>query len=241
MSRSAPYQPLLLRILHGVSGILVIAAITTGFLVYNTFDRRFGKLPIPAIGEIQDIHGTLALCFLLVLPAFAVYSFHAGYKRLLQPDSLQNLTVFGRPSWWVSLQRIANTLMLIASVLAVISGRMMKEEWLPSGELNHIWYFFHLGAWAIMVCCLAIHLLMSSKVGGVPLLISMFSLKVRPEDSPTKWSSRFRSWLSNFPPNLRVQINHLMENNLSLTIIEVIVLVGIFVAFILPLFFSGNE
>lgn len=241
MSSSAPYQPLLLRIIHNVSGILVIAAIITGFLVYNSYDGRFGKLPISAIEEIQDIHGTLALFFLLVLPVFALYSFHAGYKRLVQPDSLRNLTVFGRPSWWVSLQRIANTLMVIASVLAVISGRMMKEEWLPSGELNHIWYFFHLGAWAVMVCCLAIHLLMSSKVGGVPLLISMFSLNVRPEDSPNKWSNRFRSWLSNFPPNFRVQINHLIENNLALTIIEVIVLVGIFVAFILPLFFSGNE
>ncbi|QSJ20385.1 cytochrome b/b6 domain-containing protein [Nostoc sp. UHCC 0702] len=241
MSRSVPYQPLLLRILHGVSGILVSAAIITGFLVYNTYDRRFGKLPIPAIGEIQDIHGTLALFFLLVLPVFALYSFHAGHKRLLQPDSLRNLTVFGRPSWWVSLQRIANTLMLIASVLAVISGRMMKEEWLPTGELNHIWYFFHLGAWAVMVCCLAIHLLMSSKVGGVPLLISMYSLKVRPEDSPTKWSSRFRDWLSSLQANFRVQINYLIHNNLSLTIIEIIVLGGIFVAFILPLFFSASE
>ncbi|MFM5981538.1 MAG: cytochrome b/b6 domain-containing protein, partial [Sphaerospermopsis kisseleviana] len=47
MTRSAPYQPLLLRIIHGVNGILVIAAIITGFLVYNTFDQRFGKLPIP--------------------------------------------------------------------------------------------------------------------------------------------------------------------------------------------------
>ena len=89
MSSSAPYQPLLLRILHGISGILVITAIITGFLVYNTFDQRFGKIPIPKIEPIQDIHGTVALCFLLLLPAFALYSFHAGEKRLLQPDSLQ--------------------------------------------------------------------------------------------------------------------------------------------------------
>ena len=44
MSRSAPYQPLLLRILHGVSGILVIAAIITGFLVYNTYDRQIWEI-----------------------------------------------------------------------------------------------------------------------------------------------------------------------------------------------------
>ncbi|MCC5618852.1 cytochrome b/b6 domain-containing protein, partial [Nostoc sp. CHAB 5836] len=47
MPRSVPYQPLLLRILHGASGILAIAAIITGFLVYNTYDRRFGKIPFP--------------------------------------------------------------------------------------------------------------------------------------------------------------------------------------------------
>ncbi len=61
MSRSVPYQPLLLRILHGVSGILAIAAIITGFLVYNTFDGRFGKILIPRISAIIDIHGTFAV------------------------------------------------------------------------------------------------------------------------------------------------------------------------------------
>ncbi|MGV0107203.1 hypothetical protein NSTCB13_06062 [Nostoc sp. DSM 114160] len=53
MTRSAPYQPLLLRILHGLSGILVIAAIITGFLVYNTYDRRFGGISFPQIGDIH--------------------------------------------------------------------------------------------------------------------------------------------------------------------------------------------
>ncbi|MEA5553357.1 cytochrome b/b6 domain-containing protein [Anabaena cylindrica UHCC 0172] len=235
MTRSAPYQPLLLRLLHGVSGILVIAAIISGFLVYNSFDKRFGKIPIPKIDPIQDIHGTVGLFFLILLPAFALYSFHAGKKRLLQADSIQKLTQVGKPIWWVSLQRLANTLMLIASVLAVTSGRMMKEEWLPIGELDHIWYSFHLIAWVIMVCCLAIHVLMSSKVGGAPLLLSMLSWKFRPEESPKNWYSRFRSWLSNFRNNFQ------NENNLSLKIIEAIVLIGIITAFVSPLFFSGGE
>ncbi|MGM3307348.1 cytochrome b/b6 domain-containing protein [Anabaena sp. WFMT] len=235
MTRSTPYQPLLLRLLHGVSGILVIAAIISGFLVYNTFDKRFGKIPIPKIDPIQDIHGTVGLFFLILLPAFALYSFHAGQKRLIQPDSIQKLTQVGKPIWWVSLQRIVNTLMLIASVLAVTSGRMMKEEWLPIGELDHIWYSFHLIAWVIMVCCLAIHILMSTKVGGAPLLLSMMSWKFRPEESPKNWYSRFRIWLGNFPNNFHV------ENNLSLRIIEAIVLIGIIAAFVSPLFFSGGE
>ncbi|GAX37409.1 cytochrome b/b6 domain-containing protein [Nodularia sp. NIES-3585] len=241
MSRSAPYQPFLLRVLHGISGILVITAIITGFLVYNTFDQRFGKIPIPQIDPIQDIHGTLGLLFLLLLPAFALYSFHAGEKRLLQPDSIEKLTQVGKPIWWVSLQRIVNTLMLIASVLAVISGRMMKEEWLPIGELDHLWYYFHLIAWVIMVCCLATHLLMSAKVGGAPLLLSMLSWKFRPEDSPRNWYSRWRSWLSNLSHNFSAGINQLIQSNSSLRIIEVFVLVGIITAFVLPLFFSGGE
>ncbi|MEA5581662.1 cytochrome b/b6 domain-containing protein [Nodularia harveyana UHCC-0300] len=235
MPPSAPYQPLLLRILHGISGILVITAIITGFLVYNSFDQRFGGIPIPKIDPIQDIHGTVGLCFLVLLPAFALYSFHAGRQRLLQPDSIQKLTQVGKPIWWVSLQRLVNTGMLIASVLAVISGRMMKEEWLPVGELDHLWYYFHLIAWVIMLCSLAIHLLMSAKVGGAPLLLSMLSWKLRTQDSPRNWYGNLRNWLSNFSENLSA------ESNFTLRIIEIVVLLGIITAFLLPLFFSGGE
>ncbi|QLE55050.1 cytochrome b/b6 domain-containing protein [Nostoc sp. TCL26-01] len=241
MSRSTPYQPLLLRLLHGISGILAIAAIFSGFLVYNTFDGRFGKIPIPRIGQIIDIHGTFAVFFFLIFPAFALYSFHAGNKRLLQSNSLQNLTQVGRPIWWVSWQRIANTLMLIAAVLAVLSGRMMQEQWLPTGELNHSWYLLHLSAWVVMVFCLAIHVLMSSKVGGVPLLLSMITFNIRSEDSPTHWLNRLRHWLSNLSNNFGVGINQLRQDNIFLKIIEVIVVLGIVTALILPLLLSSGE
>lgn len=235
MSSSAPYQPLWLKILHGISGILAIAAMITGFLVYNSFDGRFGKLPIPPVGSIIDIHGTFAVFFFVIFPVFAIYSFHAGSKKLLQQDSLQRLTQITKPIWWVSLQRIANTLMLIAGTLAVLSGRMMKEEWLPTGQLNHSWYYLHLIAWVVIVCCLAIHILMSSKVGGLQLLISIFSGKVHPEDSPQKWSSRWRNWLSNLSFDFGREIKRLLANNLPLRIVEIIVLMGIFAALILPL------
>ena len=241
MNRSTPYQPLILRILHGISGTLVIGAIISGFLIYNTFDKRFGSIPIPKINPIQDIHGTLALFFLILLPFFALYSFHAGKRRLLQPDSMQNLTQIGRPIWWVSWQRLANTKMLIAAVLAVVSGRMMQEEWLPTGEFDHIWYSLHLIAWLIMICCLAIHILMSAKVGGVPLLLSIISWKLRPEDSPGNWYSRFRGWLGNFSDHIQEEINQFMGGSLLLKIIEVIVLLGIITAFILPVFFSSEK
>ncbi|HLP88372.1 MAG TPA: cytochrome b/b6 domain-containing protein [Nostocaceae cyanobacterium] len=232
MSRTAPYQPLLLRILHGVSAILVIGAIVSGFLVYNTFDGRFGKIQIPKIDPIQDIHGTLGLFFLILLPAFALYSLYAGQRRLIQPDSLQQLTQIGKPIWWVSLQRLANTFMLIAAVLAVISGRMMKEEWLPSGELDHIWYYLHLIAWIVMIGCLAIHILFSAKVGGGSLLVSMINWQFRTEDSPQLWLSRLNSFFANFP----TFVNQWKQRNLTLKILEIMVLLGILIAFILPAF-----
>jgi cytochrome b subunit of formate dehydrogenase len=241
MTRSVPYQPLIFRILHGVTGILVIGAIISGFLVYNTFDKRFGYIPIPKINPIQDIHGTFGVFFLILLPFFAVYSFHAGKKRLLQPDSIQKLTQFGKPIWWVSLQRLVNTKMLFAAVLAVISGRMMKEEWLPTGEFNHIWYYVHLIAWLIMICFLAIHVLMSAKVGGVPLLLSMLSWQLRDVDSLVNWYSRLVVWLRNFGNNIKEEWNQFTGGSLLLKIIEVMVLGGIIVAFVLPLFFSSGE
>ncbi|HLO86945.1 MAG TPA: cytochrome b/b6 domain-containing protein [Nostocaceae cyanobacterium] len=241
MTRSAPYQPFLLRILHGGSGILAIGAIISGFLVYNTFDGRFGKIPLTKIDPIQDIHGTLGLFFLISLPVFALYSLYAGQKRLLQPDSLQKLTQVGKPIWWVSWQRLANTFMLFASVLAVISGRMMKEEWLPLGELNHIWYSVHLIAWVVMICSLAIHILLSAKLGGGMLLLSIVNWRFRPEDSPTRWYGRLSMWINNFKANWHVEINQWIQRTWYLKIIEILVLGGIFIAFILPLFFSGDE
>jgi hypothetical protein len=59
---------------------LVCLALLTGFWVYNTFDHRWGGLVLQAPGnlDIQGIHGTIALTFLLVLPLFAVYSFRLG-------------------------------------------------------------------------------------------------------------------------------------------------------------------
>ncbi|HIK56385.1 MAG TPA: cytochrome b/b6 domain-containing protein [Synechococcales cyanobacterium M55_K2018_004] len=198
MARTTPYQPLLLRLLHGLSAALVIGALITGFWVYNTYDGRFVRLPLPNLPDIQGLHGTFGLVFLILLPFFALYSFHIGYRRLIQPDSLKQLSRVGEPIWWVTLQRLTNTGMLLAAVLAVMSGRMMKEEWLPAGQLDHGWYYLHLGGWVVMLLSLLLHLLMSAKVGGMPLLLSMISLQVRADDSPSLWPTHVRNWLSRF-------------------------------------------
>ena len=222
MSRVHPYQPALLRILHGVAAVLLVLALMSGFLIYNTYDKRWGSLALPTIGDIQDIHGTIALTFLLFLPVFALYSFHIGYRRLVEEQSFSQLKQFGKPIWWISVHRFANTLMLLAATFAVVTGRMMKEEWLPAGEIHRQWYLAHLAAWVCVFISLALHLLMGAKVGGVPLLVSMFNWKMRGEDTLLPWHQG-------------VKIKH---SSLVLKVLEGIVIGGIIMAFILPVFNS---
>lgn len=218
MSQSYPYQPALLRILHGAAAGLTVLALISGFLVYNAYDKRWGSLAIPTLSDIQGIHGTIALTFLLLLPIFALYSFHIGDHRLIQNNSLTALNQVGKPLWWVAIQRIVNTFMLMAATFAVITGRMMKEEWLPLGEINRPWYLAHLTAWGCVLIGLAIHLLIGAKIGGVPLLVSMFKWHTRNED-------RFQSWLQ----GIKVK-----PQGLLLKVIESLVIGGIIMAFILP-------
>ena len=128
MSQSKFYQPILLRLLHGTSALLTILALISGFWVYSTYDKRWGSLPLPQMPDIQGIHGTIALTFLLSFPFLAFYSFHIGYRRLIQDDSLSQLKQLDKPAWWVSLHRIANTLMLLAATFAVGTGRMLTSS-----------------------------------------------------------------------------------------------------------------
>ncbi|MBW4549864.1 MAG: cytochrome b/b6 domain-containing protein [Aphanocapsa sp. GSE-SYN-MK-11-07L] len=218
--QTSPYQPILLRLLHGAAAVLVLTALGSGYWVYSTFDRRWGRLTLPNLGDIQGIHGTIGLTFLLILPVFALYSFHLGYRRLVQAQSLADLNQVGKPIWWISLHRLANTQMLVAAALSVVTGRMMKEEWLPAGELNHPWYLAHLAAWLLMIGSLALHLLLGAKVGGLPLLASILKLPVRAEDQP-------RSWLQGMI---------VKQPSLIVGLIEIIVIGGIAIAFVLPAF-----
>ena len=218
MSQTNPYQPVLLRLLHSAIALLVFAALITGFMVYDRFDKRFGTLNLPIIPNTQGIHGTIALTFLILLPIFALYCFHIGSRRLVQPQSLVQLKEFNKPIWWVSLQRLTNTIMLLSATFAVITGRMMQEEWLPSEELNHAWYIGHLTAWLFMIVSIAMHLLMSAKVGGLPLLLSIYNWKIRAEDMPNSW---FKG--SKIKPSSTI-----------LLIFEILVIGGIAIACVLP-------
>ena len=101
-----PYQPFLLRCLHGLTGIFLILAMISAFWTYNTYDGRWGTLPLPRFEEIEGIHGTFGLYTLLIFPAFVFYAFHRGHQRLAQPRVLPQLThKVGTWAWWHTLSR----------------------------------------------------------------------------------------------------------------------------------------
>lgn len=224
MTSPRPYQSLLLRLLHGAMALLTLLAIASGFWVYNTYDRRWGSLPLPESYETQDIHGTGALALFLLMFPFAIYCFHLGDRRLWSDQSWGQLQQPGTPGFWVALQRLTNTLMLLALTVAVITGRMMQESWLPQKELNHLPYLFHLSAWVVVIICLACHLLFSAKVGGLPLLQSIVTWGRRTQDNPRQWLKNFRFKLP----------------SKSLQWLELLTLAGLIFALVVPFFAQPN-
>ena len=198
MKSAQPYQPLLLRILHGVTGLFLVAAILSAFWTYNTYDGRWGTLPLPRYEQIEGVHGTFGLYTLLIFPAFVLYAFQQGQQRLAQANDVAKLTdQVGKPVWWHTLSRITNTVTLLALTFALFSGKMMSEKWLPQGELDHFWYYGHLLSWVVMVVAISLHLLMNAKVGGLPFLLSMVTNKFRAQDSPRLWKNHITFWWSN--------------------------------------------
>ena len=79
-----PYQPSLLRLLHGATALLVPLAWITGLLVYSASDGRWGRLPFDLAGEWIDIHGTVGVLLWPVALLFALYALTAGRLRLRQ-------------------------------------------------------------------------------------------------------------------------------------------------------------
>ena len=233
MKSTQPYQPLLLRILHGLTGLFLIAAILTAFWTYDTYDGRWGRIPLPSYRDIEGVHGTFGLYTLLIFPAFVLYAFHRGQKRLIQPDSFSQLVRVGKPIWWYTLNRFTNTFALIALTFALFSGKMMDETWLPKGELNHTWYYVHLIAWGIMVFAIALHLLMNAKVGGAPLLLSMLNWRFRDKDSPTLWSTHVSRWWSGFRQGSWLSWFRPVSARVA---IELAILISLVAAWIIPLF-----
>lgn len=210
-----------------------MAALLTAFWTYDTYDGRWGRIPLPTYKDIEGIHGTFGLWTLLIFPALVIYAFHRGQRRLIQPDSLRRLAQVDTPIWWYTINRFTNTLTLLTLTFALFSGKMMDETWLPKGELNHFWYYAHLLAWVMMVGAIALHLLMNAKVGGTPLLLSMLTWHFRDKDSPSHWSRHLSEWWSGVQQGAWKRWFQPMSAMIAL---EIAILLSIIAAWIIPLF-----
>lgn len=163
---AAPYQPSLLRVLHGATALLVTIGWITGLLLLGGFDGRWGRLPFSLDGEWIELHGRVGLLLALVLLLFVPYAITLGAGRL---------------------RRVANSLPLLALALAVGSGLQMESEWLVNHATTPLPYALHLTAWLLLAVSVPLHLIGAVHRGGWPLALSMLSLQLRPHDGPLQW------------------------------------------------------
>lgn len=166
-----PYQPSLLRVLHGGTAVLVVGAWCTGLMVYSRFDGRWGRLPLALSGEWIDIHGSVGVMLWPLALLFGLYALTVGRQRLRNP---------------------ANGLALLALAVAVGSGKLMDEDWLREGELGNAVYTAHLLAWLGIAAAVLCHIGDVFAKGGLPLAGSMLSVAVRPQDRPADWLRQLR-------------------------------------------------
>ena len=166
-----PYQPSLLRLLHGSTALLALGAWISGLMVYSRFDGRWGRLPLALSDGWIDIHGSVAVVLAPLALLFALYALTLGRSRLRHP---------------------ANVVALVALALAVGSGKLMDEDWLRDGELGQGVYTVHLLAWLALAGAVVSHVGGVLARGGFPLARSMGSLQLRPHDRPADWLGQIR-------------------------------------------------
>lgn len=196
MPKSRPYQPLIFRLLHALHGGLVLASVVTGFWMYNTWDHRLAKLPLPeADTNLLSIHHRIGEVLTPLVVIFLIYSLVAGRRRLIQTKSIKQLANPTKPAGQYALHRLVNTGLLGMLILSMVSSRQFGgAKALIQGEWDNTWYNLHVFAWASIVVLVFAHVLLGLKVGGVPLIQSMIDRRVRPQDSPVKWPQRFKDW-----------------------------------------------
>ncbi len=173
MPATHPYQPSQLRLLHGAMAALVPLAWLSGLLVYSTRDGRWGQLPWQPGGDWIDIHGSIGVALWPLALLFALYAITLGRARLNQAP---------------------NAVALLALSLAVVSGKLMNEDWLRTGQLHHVVYDLHLLAWLLIAITVVWHLAGVFRRGGVALARSMFRLELRGHDRPRHWPSQWSNW-----------------------------------------------
>ena len=97
-----------------------------------------------------------------------------------------------KPAWWYALHALVNTSLLIFASLAVISGDDLGQNVLENGVFSDWGYALHVVAWLGLLLCTLLHILLSLKVGGVPLLLSIVSFNIRAKDHPRHWPQRLK-------------------------------------------------
>ncbi|MEA5441794.1 cytochrome b/b6 domain-containing protein [Cyanobium gracile] len=160
-----------MRLLHGATALLVLAAWLSGLFVYSRYDGRWGRLPFTPAGDWIDIHGLIGVGLLVLALPFVAYAFSLGRARL---------------------RRATNSLTLVALALAMGSGKLMQEDWLEDGQLHHLVYGLHLLGWLLIGLAVLVHVGDSLRLGGWPLLNSMVSTSLRPGDLPGDWPQQVR-------------------------------------------------
>lgn len=158
MPPTSPYQPALLRLLHGAMVVLVPLAWLSGAIVYSNFDGRWLHLPVQLPGDWIEIHGSIGVLLWPLALLFALVAFTLGRHKLRQP---------------------ANAAALMGLGLAVGSGKLMQENWLRDGRLDHLVYHLHLLAWLLIAAALLWHVAAVFRRGGRSLAGSMFSPTLR--------------------------------------------------------------
>ncbi len=175
-----PYQPSLLRLLHGATAVGVAAAWCRGLVVYSQHDGRWGRLPglgsASAAGGADwiDLHGSAGVLLWPLALLFALYALSLGRARLRQAS---------------------NAAPLLALLLAVGSGKLMNEDWLRQGELHHLIVSLHLLGWLLISAMVLWHGAAVLRRGGLALAGSMASFQCRPNDGPGQWLRQLSQWL----------------------------------------------
>jgi hypothetical protein len=173
MAAVPPYQPSLLRLLHGAVALLLPMAWLSGLIVYANHDGRWGRLPWRLSGDWIDIHGTVGVLLWPLALLFVVYACSLGRSRLA---------------------RVANAAPLLALTLAVGSGKLMNEDWLRNGQLDSPVYRVHVLAWLALAVVVPLHLLGGLRRGGPALLSSMVRLRTQARDQPRHWPGQIHAF-----------------------------------------------
>ncbi|MEB3256247.1 MAG: cytochrome B [Synechococcaceae cyanobacterium] len=167
-----PYQPSLLRLLHVPTVLLVVALWLSGLVILAIHDSRLALLPRGFAGvDWIDVHGSLGVPLVLLLTLFAPYALSVGRPLLRRP---------------------ANLLPLLALLLSVGSGLLMRESEVRSGLTGGPVVALHVGGWVVMALAVLLHVGGVLRRGGWPLAASMFQTAVRTGDHPADWPAQLR-------------------------------------------------